>query len=83
MRRMRWVGVDPWGLALCGVDVYGSPDLFPINGTKQNIVSITMQGTRDRDFTEAFKAAGISKRMQLDIHKDYVDDLTQPRKDNN
>ena len=67
--------VDPWGLALKGVDFTGSPDLFPINGTKQNIVSITMQGTRDRDFTEAFKAAGISKSDATGYTWHHVDDF--------
>ena len=67
--------VDPWGLALKGVDFTGSPDLFPINGTKQNIVSITMQGTRDRDFTKAFKAAGISKNEAIGYTWHHVDDF--------
>ncbi|HEJ9096580.1 TPA: HNH endonuclease [Serratia odorifera] len=53
--------IDPWGWAFGGVDFTGSPDLFPVKGNQLNIVEITMQGARGRDFTEAFKLAGISK----------------------
>ncbi len=53
--------IDPLGLALTGVDFTGSPDLFPVKGNQLNIVEITMQGSRGRDFTEAFKKAGITK----------------------
>lgn len=53
--------IDPWGWAFGGVDFTGSPDLFPVKGSQLNIVEITMQGARGRDFTEAFKLAGISK----------------------
>jgi RHS repeat-associated protein len=54
--------LDPLGWALQGVDFSGSPDLFPVGEGQQNVVEILMQGTRKRDFVEAFKAAGISSK---------------------
>ena len=51
--------IDPWGWAYKGVDFTGSPDLFPVTGNQKKIVTITMQGSRGRDFTQAFKEAGI------------------------
>ncbi|AXF23527.1 type IV secretion protein Rhs [Burkholderia pyrrocinia] len=54
---MAWI--DPLGLALSGADFTGSPDLFPVTGSQKNIVTITMQGARGRDFTQAYKLAGI------------------------
>lgn len=38
------------------------PDLYPVTGNQKNSVTITMQGSRGRDFTEAFKKAGISRK---------------------
>ncbi|RDU95216.1 RHS repeat-associated core domain-containing protein [Trinickia dinghuensis] len=55
----RWV--DPLGWAYEGVDFTGSPDLYPVNEGQQNIVKITMQGSRSRDFVQAFKEAKIPK----------------------
>ena len=63
------------GVGIKGGDFTGSPDLFPINGTKQNIVTIAMQGTRDRDFTEAFKLAGISKSEATGYTWHHIDDF--------
>jgi uncharacterized protein RhaS with RHS repeats len=56
---VRWI--DPWGWAYQGVDFTGSPDLFPAAEGQRNIVEITMQGSRSRDFVQAFKEANISK----------------------
>ncbi|MDM9557198.1 MULTISPECIES: HNH endonuclease [Pseudomonas] len=33
--------------------------MFPVTGNQKKIVTITMQGSRGRDFTQAFKEAGI------------------------
>ncbi|WP_245609162.1 RHS repeat-associated core domain-containing protein [Vibrio rhizosphaerae] len=55
---MEWV--DPLGLDLKTVDFTGSNDLFPTSGNQKNIVKIRMQGARGRDFTQAYKAAGIN-----------------------
>jgi RHS repeat-associated protein len=55
---VRWA--DPWGLSYGAVDFTGSPDLFPVTGTQQNIVSIELQGSRSRDFTLAYKEAGFT-----------------------
>jgi RHS repeat-associated protein len=67
--------VDPWGWAFAGVDFTGSPDLFPTTGKQQNIVTIQMQGRRSRDFTQAFKQAGISKKDATDYTWHHVDDF--------
>ncbi|WP_244110117.1 RHS repeat-associated core domain-containing protein [Burkholderia ambifaria] len=56
---IQWI--DPWGWAYQGVDFSGSPDLFPVTEGQRNIVEITMQGSRSRDFVQAFKEANISK----------------------
>ncbi|MGH9760487.1 MAG: HNH endonuclease, partial [Blastocatellia bacterium] len=54
--------IDPQGLgSLSGVDFTGSPDLYPVTGSQQNIVQIPMQGSRGRDFTQAYKASGINE----------------------
>ena len=53
--------IDPLGLALAGVDFTGHPDLFPVSEGQSSIVQITMQGSRGRDFTEAYNLAGIKK----------------------
>ena len=55
---VRWI--DPWGWAYQGVDFTGSPDIYPVSGEQRSIFSITMQGSRGRDFTEAYKAAAIN-----------------------
>jgi RHS repeat-associated protein len=66
---------DPWGWAFAGVDFTGSSDLFPITGSQKNIVTIKMQGSRGRDFTQAFKEAGISKKAATDYTWHHVDDF--------
>ena len=48
--------MDPLGWLNFPID---SPDLFPVTGNQKNIVEITMQGSRGRDFSAAYKAAGI------------------------
>jgi len=71
---LRWI--DPCGLASYpGVDFTGSPDLFPVTGSQQNIVTITMQGSRQRDFVQAYQQAGISKADAGDYTWHHVDDF--------
>ncbi|EKT4523367.1 HNH endonuclease [Pseudomonas putida] len=53
--------IDPWGLAFKSINFEGSPELFPISGNQKNIVKIQLQGARGRDFTEAYKQAGLTK----------------------
>jgi len=53
--------IDPWGWAFKSVNFEGSSDLFPVSGNQKNIVSIEMQGSRGRDFTEAYKQAGLKE----------------------
>ena len=67
--------IDPLGLALTGVDFTGSPDLFPVKGNQLNIIEITMQGSRGRDFTEAFKKAGITKAESTGYTWHHLDDF--------
>ncbi|ECS6017769.1 type IV secretion protein Rhs, partial [Salmonella enterica subsp. enterica serovar Uganda] len=67
--------IDPLGLALTGVDFTGSLDLFPVKGNQLNIVEITMQGSRGRDFTEAFKKAGITKAESTGYTWHHLDDF--------
>jgi RHS repeat-associated protein len=69
------VWIDPWGWAFKGVDFTGSPDLFPVTGNQKNIVSITMQGARGRDFTQAYKEAGIKASVADDYTWHHVDDF--------
>ncbi|MBT2298676.1 RHS domain-containing protein [Pseudomonas fluorescens] len=66
---------DPWGWAFAGVDFTGSSDLFPTTGSQKNIVTIKMQGARGRDFTQAFKEAGISKKTATGYTWHHVDDF--------
>ena len=61
--------IDPWGLSFKSVNFEGSPELFPVTGNQKNIVSIQMQGSRGRDFTEAYKQAGLSKAQVKSIGK--------------
>ncbi|QYX50268.1 HNH endonuclease [Pseudomonas tussilaginis] len=61
--------IDPWGLAFKSVNFEGSPDLFPISGNQKNIVTIQLQGSRGRDFTEAFKQAGLTKAQVKRVGK--------------
>ncbi|MEE5154844.1 RHS repeat-associated core domain-containing protein, partial [Pseudomonas alliivorans] len=55
------VWIDPWGWAFKSVNFEGSKELFPVSGNQKNIVSIQMQGSRGRDFTEAYKQAGLKE----------------------
>ncbi len=66
---------DPWGWAYAGVDFTGSGDLFPTTGSQRNIVTIKMQGRRTRDFTQAFKEAGIPKSAATGYTWHHVDDF--------
>jgi len=74
--------VDPLGLAYKSVSFEGSPDLFPVSGNQKNIVEIQLQGSRARDFTEAFKQAGLKKSQVEAVgkytwhHLDDFDPLT-------
>ncbi|SEU11818.1 RHS repeat-associated core domain-containing protein, partial [Pseudomonas graminis] len=69
------IWIDPWGWAFKGVDFTGSPDLFPVTGNQKNIVTITMQGSRTRDFTQAYKEAGIKVSAADDYTWHHVDDF--------
>ena len=66
---------DPWGWAYAGVDFTGGSDLFPTTGSQRNIVTIKMQGRRTRDFTQAFKEAGIPKSAATGYTWHHVDDF--------
>ncbi|HAS0829878.1 TPA: hypothetical protein I3313_004931 [Enterobacter hormaechei subsp. hoffmannii] len=67
--------IDPMGLALSGDDFSGSPSLYPVTGTQRNIVEITLQGSRGRDFTEAYKLAGISEADASEYTWHHLDDF--------
>ncbi|MFJ3485590.1 RHS repeat-associated core domain-containing protein [Pseudomonas sp. NPDC090202] len=69
------IWIDPWGWAFKGVDFTGSPDLFPVSGVQKNIVTITMQGSRSRDFTQAYKEAGIKASAADDYTWHHLDDF--------
>ena len=66
---------DPWGWAYAGVDFTGSSDLYPIKGSQRNIVTIKMQGSRSRDFTQAYKEAGIPRSAKNLYTWHHVDDF--------
>jgi RHS repeat-associated protein len=66
---------DPWGWAYAGVDFTGSSDLYPIKGSHRNIVTIKMQGSRSRDFTQAYKKAGIPRSAKKHYTWHQVDDF--------
>ena len=66
---------DPWGWAYAGVDFTGSSDLYPIKGAQKNIVTIKMQSSRSRDFTQAYKEAGIPRSAKKDYTWHHVDDF--------
>jgi hypothetical protein len=67
--------IDPFGLGLSGVDFSNSPDLFPVTGDQKNIVQIPMQGSRGRDFTEAFKESKIPRADAADYTWHHVNDF--------
>ncbi|HEY0778075.1 MAG TPA: RHS repeat-associated core domain-containing protein [Gemmatirosa sp.] len=57
---LEWV--DPLGLTgFKTVDFTGHPDLYPVTDSQQNVVQITMQGSRGRDFTEAYRVSAIPR----------------------
>ncbi|KFA58431.1 Rhs-family protein [Gilliamella apicola] len=69
------VWVDPFGLMAdfpTNIDFTGHPDLFPSEGA---IVKIKMQGSRGRDFTEAFKKSGIDRKLADDYTWHHVADF--------
>jgi hypothetical protein len=46
-----------------------------VTGGQSNIVEITMQGSRSRDFTAAYKEAGITKKAAAGYTWHHVDDF--------
>jgi RHS repeat-associated protein len=69
------VWVAPFGLMAdfpTNIDFTGHPDLFPSEGA---IVKIKMQGSRGRDFTEAFKKSGIDRKLADDYTWHHVADF--------
>jgi hypothetical protein len=57
--------VDPSGQSrFAGVDFANSPDLYPTGPGERNIVEIPMQGSRDRDFVQATKEAGMKAQPE-------------------
>ena len=66
------VWVDPLGLLFFNPN-HG--DLFPATGGQKNTVQITMQGSRGRDFTAAFKEAGIPRADAKGYTWHHVDDF--------
>ena len=61
---------DVFGLDFKTVDFSGHPDLY--QGPGKNIVKIKMQGSRGRDFTEAYKEAGISGEIKKQVDSEYT-----------
>ena len=64
------------------IDIFGlikfetnDPDLFPVTGNQQNMVTIKMQGSRGRDFTAAYKEAGISRKSATGYTWHHNDDF--------
>ena len=64
--------IDPWGWLTFPPS---SPELFPTTGGQRAIVEITMQGSRGRDFTAAYKEAGITKAQAKGYTWHHVDDF--------
>jgi len=54
--------IDPTGLMAMSTDVdfTGHPDLFQ---HENSVVKIKMQGSRKRDFTEAYRESGIDRKL--------------------
>jgi RHS repeat-associated protein len=65
------IGTTPNG----GPDFTGTDYLYPATGDQQSIVSIPMQGTRGRDFTQAFNESGISRADADGYTWHHVDDF--------
>ena len=61
---------DVFGLDFKTVDFSGHPDLY--QGLGKNTVKIKMQGSRGRDFTEAYKEAGISGEIKKQVDSEYT-----------
>ena len=61
---------DVFGLDFKTVDFSGHPDLY--QGPGKNTVKIKMQGSRGRDFTEAYKEAGISGEIKKQVDSEYT-----------
>ncbi|WP_049973837.1 RHS repeat-associated core domain-containing protein, partial [Azospirillum sp. B4] len=68
---MPTVGVTSNG----GPTFAGTDYLFPATGDQKNIVKITMQGSRGRDFTQADKLAGITESNREGYTWHHVDDF--------
>lgn len=49
--------------------------MFPVTGNQQNTVTIKMQGSRGRDFTAAYKEAGISRKSATGYTWHHNDDF--------
>jgi len=65
--------IDPFGLRkFKTVDFSNSPDLFP---HPNNIVTITLTGSRDSDFTAAYKEAGIKRKDAVNYTWHHVADF--------
>ncbi len=60
---------------MSGVDFSGSPSLYPVTGSQRNIVEITLQGASGRDFTEAYKLAGINEADAGQYTWHHLDDF--------
>lgn len=64
--------IDIFGLIKFGAN---DPDLFSVTGNQKNTVTIKMQGSRGRDFTAAYKAAGISRKAAAGYTWHHNDDF--------
>ena len=53
-------------------DFAGTKHLLPTQGAERNVVKIKLQGTRTRDFTQAYKAAGISGKRRAAVKAEYT-----------
>ena len=53
-------------------DFAGTKHLLPTQGAERNVVKIKLQGRRSRDFTQAYKEAGITGRRRASIDKKYT-----------
>ena len=53
-------------------DFKGTKHLLPTNPGERNIVKIKLQGSRSRDFTQAYKEAGISGSRRADVDAKYT-----------
>ncbi|HEY6330929.1 MAG TPA: RHS repeat-associated core domain-containing protein [Blastocatellia bacterium] len=65
------IGSTPNG----GPDFSGTPYLYPATGDQQSVVQIQMQGSRGRDFTQAYSESGISPDDAGGYTWHHVDDF--------